>query len=564
MRETGLGRTVATWVAEHGPKDIRALGQFLEPKLSQLTQPDGMIGRQEAAARLVRALREDERIVVFGDYDCDGITSAAILTQALRKTAELLGLDARRAKSRIQSLLANRFDGGYGVSSRAVDRVLELDPALLVTCDCGSSDHDSLHRIVNAGVEVVVIDHHLVPDKPLPALAFLNPHRPECGFEYKGLASCGLVLSVVAAIRRMLEGHLRGSLDVRQWLDLVAIGTIADVAPLDGDNRCLVRAGLKAVRRAERPGLRTLLERAKVSLDAPLTARDIGFRVAPFINAPGRLGSPDVALKLLLAESKEEAAALADKVYDINLERRGLQEDTVREAEEQIAANGYAERTAIVVGSDAWNPGIVGIAAGRIADKFNKPTIVIAFVGGVGRGSVRGPKGARLHDALSLVADVVERFGGHQAAAGLDVDVTRLDELRERFEQAVVDVHTDADVCHEDALLTVASSDAPATVLRDLERLEPCGERNRRPRLVLMASVLSAREVGGGHLKLELEVSGSDQPLSGFAVRMGELAESLAGAAVRCVGDLRYNTFAGRTRAEFFVEEVSTVSELSA
>ncbi len=208
-----------------------------------------MVDRAALTQRMARAVRDAERIWVFGDYDCDGITSAAIFTELLRE----LGAE-------VVPRLASRFEGGYGVSDPAVDRILETRPAVLVTCDCGSSDHASLQRVTDAGVDVLVIDHHLVPDEPLPALAFINPHRPECGFAFKGLASCGLVLSLVAALRT----ELGAKLDVRKSLDLVAIGTIADVAPLDGDNRPLVRAGLAALRAAKRPGVAALLEYAKI------------------------------------------------------------------------------------------------------------------------------------------------------------------------------------------------------------------------------------------------------------------------------------------------------------
>ncbi|HSC89670.1 MAG TPA: DHH family phosphoesterase, partial [Polyangiaceae bacterium] len=204
--------------------------RFLRPRLAELTRPDAMVDRSTAARRLARAVRENERIVVFGDYDCDGMTATAILTDALRE----LGA------SSVTPVLASRFAGGYGLSARALERVLEAEPSLVITCDCGSSDHPSLERLRQRGVDAVVIDHHLVPAEPLPALAFLNPHRPDCGFAYKGLASCGLAFSVVAALR----SELGAQLDPKGYLDLVAIGTIADVAPLDGDNRALVRAGL--------------------------------------------------------------------------------------------------------------------------------------------------------------------------------------------------------------------------------------------------------------------------------------------------------------------------------
>ncbi len=241
-RALGCSVTLASWLVQRGHVEAEKTRSFLNPRLAELTAPDAMLDRKAAAERIARAVREGQRIVVFGDYDCDGMTSAAIFTEALRA----LG-------GQVTPVLASRFDGGYGLSQAALDRVLSHQPGLLVTCDCGSSDHASLQQLGPLGVDGVVVDHHLVPEAPLPALAFLNPHRPGCGFPYKGLASCGLALSVLAAVR----AELGKALDLRPLLDLVAIGTIADVAPLDGDNRALVRAGLRCWGCA-RPGSRAV------------------------------------------------------------------------------------------------------------------------------------------------------------------------------------------------------------------------------------------------------------------------------------------------------------------
>lgn len=533
-REFSLSRTVARWLHQQGLERDQ-IARFLAPRLSDLTQPDAMIGRTEAARRLVDAIRQQQRIVVFGDYDCDGITSTAILTEAI----EALGGAAT-------PLLANRFGGGYGVSTDAVARILAQKPALLVTCDCGSSDHETLAQVREHGVDIVVIDHHLVPDRPLPALAFLNPHRPECGFPYKGLASCGLALSVAAAMRKELGANL----DVRRWLDLVAIGTIADVAPLTGDNRALVRHGLTALQLAARPGISALFDVAKVNRELPLTGRDVAFKIAPHLNAPGRLGAPDLALELLLAKAPAQAKVLAGRIEALSTERRALQEAMVLQAEEQIAAM-PPDLPALVVGHADWNHGIVGIVAGRIADRYARPVVVLAFEGKRARGSVRGPKGARLHDAISKTADLLVRFGGHQAALGLELELSRLDEFRERFASAVL-ACPKSDVTELPAL-EFQEQDDPVQVLADLDRLEPCGEGNPRPRLSIRGAVVQARSVTGGHLKLEILVSG--RRIGGFGVNQGALAPDLQGQ-VTVIGDLRHNLFPGAAPVEVFVERV--------
>jgi single-stranded-DNA-specific exonuclease len=546
-RRLGLSLTVATWLVRSGRDEPSATERFLNPRLADLTRPDAMADRAVVAERLARAVRQGELVAIFGDYDCDGITSCAIMTEVLRA----LG-------GRAIPLIASRFDGGYGVSGAAAERILGTRASVLVTCDCGSSDHVALRALKARGLDVIVIDHHLVPDEPLPAIGFLNPHRHDCGFAYKGLASCGLALSIAAALRKALGVEL----DVRYWLDLVAVGTVADVAPLDGDNRALVRAGLEAILKARRPGMQALLEVAKINREGPLTGRDVAFRIAPHINAPGRLGSADIALDLLLARDLAEARSLAATLEQISDRRRTLSEEMFVDACGEIERGGFANDAAIVVGRSGWNPGIVGIVAGRLVDRYQRPVIVVGMEEGSGRGSVRGPIGARLHDALSEASDVLVRFGGHQQAAGLEVLAERLGSLRARFVDAVArQVSSPRAESPGGELMPLDAGDDPLAVLADLGRLEPCGFRNPRPRIVVEGRVASAREVKNGHLKLELLLD-NRRRLDCFAPRRGELASSLAGR-VRVVGDLRHNGFSGVAAAEVLVDEVTPVGASS-
>ncbi len=534
-----LSRTAAAVLVDRNLTDVEAARRFLDPRLADLTTPDAMADRAEMADRLAMAVRRRERICVFGDYDCDGITATAILTRVLR-----------RLGATVTPLLASRFDGGYGVTPAAAARIVASGSSLVVTCDCGSSDHAVLAQLIQGGQDVMVIDHHLVPEEPLPALAFINPHRPDCGFADKGLASCGLALSVAAAVRALLGAKL----DLREELDLVAIGTIADVAPLDGDNRALVRAGLERLRQAQRPGIRALNELAKLGPESPVTAEDVAFRLAPRLNAPGRLGAPDLALETLLCETNDRAKGLAAELELCQQERRRVQDVMVAQALEDIDANGWRERPALVVGRAGWNHGIVGIVAGRLAAEFQCPVAAIGFdEHGTGRGSVRGPRGARLHDALTSVAELLERFGGHQAAAGLEVRRDRLELLRERFEAACSEASPLVSSQDEAQFYPLHPADDPARVVADFERFEPCGEGNPVPQIAITADLLAARQVRGGHLKLELEVLG--RRIGGFGVGMGDLAGELAGS-VRVVGRLRRDRWRGGDAVEVGVERV--------
>lgn len=475
---------------------------------------------------------------VFGDYDCDGITSTAILTDMLR------ALDATAVP-----LLGSRFDGGYGVSPDAVRRIEQTGARLVVTCDCGSSDHASLRVLASQGIECIVVDHHLVPDEPLPALAFLNPRRAECAFPYKHLASCGLVLTLGGALRATLGREL----DLRAWLDLVAIGTIADVVPLLGDNRALVRAGLRILQKAERPGVRALLDSARLDPRGSLSARDVAFRIAPRLNAPGRLGSADAALNLLLASCAGEAEALARDLEQAQTQRREIQLRMVAEAREEIEREGWHERPAIVVGRQGWSSGVVGIVAGKLAEVYGRPTAVLGFEGRVGRGSVRGPRGALLYDALESMNGILSRFGGHQAAAGLELDLDRLEEFREGFERAFAETQTVTAQSREDALVVrLDPEDDPEQVFDDLSLLEPCGEANPPAKLAIAARVESARPVRGGHLKLELEL-GAGRTLSSFAPGMGARADALQKEIV-AIGTLRRDSYRGGRAVELVAE----------
>jgi single-stranded-DNA-specific exonuclease len=537
----GVSVTLGQLLEQRGHHELEATRRFLNPRLSELTPPDAMADRGLAAERMARAIRAGELIAVFGDYDCDGMTSAAIMTEVI----EALG-------GRAVTFIASRFEGGYGVSSAAVDKVLASGAPLLVTCDCGSSDHVSLERLRAAGVDCVVIDHHLVPEEVLPAVAFLNPHRPECGFPYKGLASCGLALSIGAALRTALGREL----DLRRWLDLVAIGTIADVAPLDGDNRALVRAGLRAIAEARRPGVRVLLELAKLDGNAPITSEDVAFRIAPRLNAPGRLGSAEIAVQLLTAKTLDEAYALGAEIEQRSSERKLLQERMIEEAMAEIEREGWAERPAIVIGREGWNHGIVGIVAGRLSDHFKRPVIAIGFSDGHGRASVRGPAGSRLFDALSAAKHVLVRFGGHQAAAGAEVELSRLAELRECFEAACAaqDPQTTAKPSEEVTYAWLSPGDDPARVLNDLYLLEPCGAGNESPLLAFGANVLSARKVSGGHLKLELELEGGAR-VGAFGIALGERASSLTGK-ITVLGKLRPDRYRGGNAIELKLEKI--------
>jgi single-stranded-DNA-specific exonuclease len=517
--------------------------RFLHPKLAHLTAPDAMADRGIAAQRIAHAVRTAQRVVVFGDYDVDGTTSATILAGVI---ASLGG--------NVTALVGNRFDGGYGLSDAALGRVLAERPALLITCDCGSSDHARVAKARAAGVDVIVVDHHLVPAEPLAAMAFLNPHRPECGFPYKGLCSAGLALSLGAALR----SELKANIDLRQWLDLVALGTIADVAPLDGDNRALVRAGLAALTaESARPGVIALREAAKLRPGTPISAIDVAFRLTPRLNAAGRLGDPAVTLALLRSRDLYEARALAAQIERLNTERKEIEQRVTAGATAQVELHGVGH--GLVAASTDFHRGVVGISAARLVDRFDRPALVVAIEGESGHGSGRAPDGFPLHAALVRVSHLLDKFGGHDAAVGFSLRRDRVDALRVAFDQACAELaprklEADGVAAAADARLGEGHYALP--LASELMLLEPLGEKNPEPVFEVFGEVLRAHVVGDGHLKLSLFVAGRE--LSAFGYQQGPLASQLAGRV--CVrGTLRPDAYRGAEQVELRIESCRVI-----
>lgn len=541
-RGLGLSPTIAQVLLHRGITSLEAAREYAEPKLSGLTDPSPMRDRDVAADRLARAIRARERIAVFGDYDVDGTTATTILSGIL----ERLGAE-------VVPMAAHRFEGGYGFSEPALARVKESGARVLVTCDCGSADHPRIESAMRAGIDVIVVDHHLVPKETLPALAFLNPHRSDCGFAYKGLASAGLAFSLGAAVRSRIDPKL----DPRDFLDLVALGTVADVAPLDGDNRRLVRAGLvKLAALGARPGVVALREAAKAvpRNGAGIGGTDISFRLAPRLNAAGRLADAALTLALLRARSIDEARVLAARVEELNGERKAIQELNTEEAAVEVRRLYGAEvEGGIVVASSAWHRGVVGIVAARLTELFEAPAIVIALEGGHGHGSGRTVGSFPLHDAVKASSSSLLGFGGHQAALGVRVEASQIDSFRSDFDRACRELRKQGHgprVKHVDVLLDGALFPLPRA--SDLAVLEPIGAGNPDPRFLLQgAKVEEAGSVGVGHLKLSLRIG--RERLSAFGFGLGAEVEKI-GDTASLVGTLRPDGWRGGDAVELKIE----------
>jgi single-stranded-DNA-specific exonuclease len=541
----GVRPLTARVLVGRGHSDLAAAGRFLAPRLGDLRPPNGVADLDRALDRLAAALDRGETVGVFGDYDVDGVTTAAVLTLALRS----LG-------GRVIPRVASRFSG-YGLGPDDAARFADEGCTVLVTGDCGTSDHDALALCRARGTDVIVIDHHQVPSGPTSAYALINPHRPDDHFPFKGLASCGVAFYLAAALRTRLKGRgaaLAETFDPRALLDLVALGTLADMVPLVHENRILVSAGLRELASRRRPGLRVLAELAELDEGAPITSDGVG-RLTPRLNAPGRLGEARPALELLLAAAESDARTFAAAIEDKNRERQRIQNEVWEHALAAASAAADAGDPAIVVGGEGWHPGVVGIVAARLVDRFGRPAVVVGFRDGVGRGSGRTPRGFDLHRAFEACREHLVVCGGHAAAAGLTVRAEAFAAFRDAF------------LAHASARAAPTAETAAAEVdavaeLRDLDlrqaeelaRLEPFGMANSQPVLALPGVVVRARRVvGAGHLQLTLERDGAVGDAIAFGMADADPGE---GAAVDVIGCAEVDVWRGVRRLRLRVKRL--------
>jgi single-stranded-DNA-specific exonuclease len=517
-RELGLDPLAAGVLASRGLADPSAARAFLAARLEDLPDPFGMMGMEAAVSRLARAVEGGERIACYGDYDVDGVTSTALLSGFLGAA----GAD-------VVTYTPHRLVEGYGLNQGAVAALAARGVRLLVSLDCGITSVEEVRAAATLGVDTVVVDHHTVPVTLPAAEAILNPHQPGCAYPGKELSAVGVTFALVMALRRRLRergrfGASRPEPNLKEALDLVALGTIADVVPLVGPNRILVRAGLEVLGAARRPGVRALLAVAGMAPGRPVTAGQVGFRLAPRINAAGRLDDAGRGVRLLTTADPAEARALAEALDRENQARQEIERRMLEEALE--AGRRAVERGArgLVLSSAGWHPGVVGIVAARVAERFHRPAVLVAVADEVGKGSGRSIEGFHLYDALAACAGHLERFGGHRHAAGVTVLPARLTPFREAFE-----AHAAAALSPEQLVPRtridgwVAEGALTARAADDLARLGPYGAGHPEPVFALRAAAERARAVGaeGRHLKLALGAARLDAIGFGMGDRLG-------------------------------------------
>lgn len=535
-------------LVNRGLVDEAAARRYLEPALENLHDPLDMLDLDRAAVRILDAVSRGERILVQGDYDVDGITSTFLLHGVL---AELGAKPECRIPDRIRD--------GYGLTSDAIDEAKRLGCSLVVTVDCGITAVEPVAYARTLGIDCVVTDHH-EPAAELPdATAIVNPLRPGCRYPFKALAGVGVTFKLV---ERLLQG--RGGIDrARDYLDVVALGTIADVVPLVGENRVLAHLGLDRLNDLRRPGLRALVERAGLS-GKRITSGQVAFVLAPRINAAGRMGNAAQGLRLLQAREAGEAAACAEALEDENLRRRKEDGAALKEAEQRVQDELPTDCRSILLWSDTWHPGVIGIVASRLAERYRRPAVLVALDGERGRGSGRSLPGLDLTRLLDGCGDLLLAHGGHAFAAGLTVRRENLGALRERFEALVrAQERPDAPGARMEVDGDVRVSECDHELARYLERMAPHGLDNPEPVFRMLAARIRDVAVVGagkrtgsaGHVRLRVGDDLGEVDAIGFG--MGDLAPALRAAGR---ADLAFtptqNEWNGETRVQLKLKGV--------
>lgn len=480
--------------------------RYLRPRLEQLHDPALMLGMAAAVERLVRAIREHERIVIHGDYDVDGMCSTTVLLRTIRT----LGGDA-------VPFIPRRIEDGYDLSLAGVNAAIEANAKVLVTCDCGTNALAPVAVACEAGIDVIVTDHHL-PSGPLPScLSVLNPKRDGCGYPDKDLAAAGIAFKLALALTRTMGGQED---DVYRMLDLVALATIADVAPLRGENRVLARAGLRVMKEAPNQGVRALIRSSGLE-GKRLNAGRIGFILAPRLNAVGRMGHALRGVELLMCEKEHEANAIAREMEELNRRRQEVDRKTLARARELIDRLDLDATHGIVLAEEGWHPGVIGIVASRLIEEHGRPVLLIALDGEEGKGSGRSISAFDLHAALTECRDLLVRFGGHRAAAGVTVAREKIPELARRFNEIAIAQLTVDDLVAElrvDLELPISSATLELEAL--LRHFEPFGPSNPTPVIVSRGVRLAAppRVLGDGHVKLRLQTDTGELEAIGWGM----------------------------------------------
>jgi len=542
--EMSVPRAFAAVLVRHGVTSAAAAAAFLNPDREVLHDPLLLPDIEVALERLRTAVDEKQKVFVCGDYDVDGITSVVVVKRCL----EAAGLD-------VGFYIPNRLTDGYGLSDSGVRVARDSGVKLIITVDSGVTGHAEIDLANSFGMDVIVTDHH-EPQETLPnALAVVDPKRKDSNYPYPHLAGVGVAYKLMEALAR---DYREVAHSVEENLDLVAVGTVADIVPLDSENRVLTTLGLERLRVTSNPGLRALMEVAGVE-PARVQAPHIGFALGPRLNAAGRLGDASIGVELLTTEDEAKASEIARKLDQENKKRRSLETEVLKDATRLLEESiDLSAKRSIVLWSSGWHPGVIGIVASRLAKQYNRPTILLAVSDGMGKGSGRSIPGFDLHSALVGCKDFLTSFGGHRHAAGVSLPEERLPKFRECVESAVSSSLTPEDlipVIEIDSLVTLAECDFD--LVKHMKQMRPFGAGNPEPVFGTRdVKLIAAKSVGNGHLKLT--VAQGDRVMDAIGFGMADALDELRGGGgmVALAYVLEENTWRGVTDLQLRLKDV--------
>ncbi len=525
---------------------IESIAQYLDPSPEKLCDPFLMKGMEQAVLRIEKALQGQERILIYGDYDVDGITSTAIMVRFLRENGGAF----------VSYRIPDRMKDGYGLKASAIDFCKAEGITLLITVDCGITSCDEVAYGKENGVDIIITDHHECKAQIPDAVAVLNPKQTDCGYPFKNLAGVGVAFKLLHALVRHLG--LEEKKFLASYVDIVSLGTIADVMPLVGENRILVKHGLETLVHTENVGLNALMQQAGV--DGKITTGTVGFALAPRINAAGRIDEPGIGVELLLTENKEEATDMAAFLDETNRRRQLIEQEIFDEALALLADENlaYEDDLVLVLAKDGWHSGVVGIVASKITEKYNKPCILISGDGKDSKGSGRSIHGFNLFEALSACGEHLLKFGGHELAAGLTLCNENIEAFRRAINEYAREVTEPEDFIPRLSVDTkLPISYASLNTIDKLSVMEPFGMGNPNPVFFCTnLTVTGIRTMGDGkHLRLSLTDGVTLAQAVGFS--MGDLAEKLnIGDVVDIAYHLEANVYRGERRSQLLLKDL--------
>ncbi len=536
-----INKLLATILANRGITTEESIRLFLNPTRDDFHDPFLITDMEKAVERIITAINKKEKITIYGDYDVDGITSITVLKSFLRDR----GIE-------VDTYIPNRLDEGYGLNNSAIDKIKNKGCELMITVDCGISAIDEVNYANSLGIEVIVTDHHEAGNEIPKALAVIDNKRKDSTYSFRELAGVGVVFKLIQALSIKL--NLKEE-EYLKYLDIVCIGTISDIVPLVDENRVITKLGLMLVRQTRNIGLQAVLKSSGYS---KIDSNTISFGVAPRLNACGRMGKADEALKLFLSKNVNEVIQLSKELNDFNRERQEKEKEIYENAIAQIEKEHLDEKNTIILRGKNWHHGVIGIVSSKITEKYFKPSILLSFEeDGIGKGSGRSIPGFDLHEALMQCLDVIEKFGGHAMAVGITVREEHFDEFKEKFENIAISKHIEEilPIINIDAKINL--SDINKEMVESLKELEPFGEGNKMPIFVFKnLKIDSIRALSEGkHLRLTLKDNNTIVNAIGF--NLGQMAEEYRiGDKVDVVGVLEINSFNGVENLQINIKDI--------